>query len=113
MRPETLYLTDIIEAADAIGRFAQGVSKDTFLTDELRQSAVLHQLMVIGEASARLSPEFKAQHPQVEWQQIVGFRNLLVHAYFSLSLLIIWTTIVEDVPRLRHLIAEILASEFD
>ncbi len=50
MRPEKLYLTDIIEAADAIERFVAGIDLAKFLGDELRQSAVLQKLIVIGEA---------------------------------------------------------------
>lgn len=30
MRPERLYLVDIVEAADAIGRFLEGISRETF-----------------------------------------------------------------------------------
>jgi uncharacterized protein with HEPN domain len=63
MRREVLYLTDIVEAADAIARFMGGLSRDEFLHDELRQSAILQKLMVIGEAAAHLSPEFRAAHP--------------------------------------------------
>jgi uncharacterized protein with HEPN domain len=55
MRPEKLYLTDIVEAADAIRRFVTEIDRDGFLRDELRQSAVLQKLIVIGEAAARLS----------------------------------------------------------
>jgi uncharacterized protein with HEPN domain len=41
MRPEKLYLIDIIDAADAIRRFCEPVSEEQFLRDELCQSAVL------------------------------------------------------------------------
>jgi uncharacterized protein with HEPN domain len=52
MRPEELYLTDIVEAADSIQRFIEGVERKDFFDDELRQSAVLQKLIVIGEAAA-------------------------------------------------------------
>ena len=54
MRREALYLTDIVEAADAIHRFIKGFQCDDLLDNELRQSAVLQKLIVIGEAAARL-----------------------------------------------------------
>jgi len=54
MRLEELYLTDIIEAADAIQRFVRNVDQNTFLKDELLQSAVLQKLMIIGEAASRI-----------------------------------------------------------
>ncbi|MBC7238103.1 MAG: DUF86 domain-containing protein [Chloroflexi bacterium] len=52
MRPERLCLLDIVEAADAIARFLHGVDRSQFMDDELRQSAVLQKLIVIGEAVA-------------------------------------------------------------
>jgi uncharacterized protein with HEPN domain len=113
MRREILYLTDIIDAADAIHRFTEGIKRESFLSDELRQSAVLQKLIVIGEAAARLSGDFREQHPEVEWSDIVGFRNIAVHEYFAISWAIVWVTATQDVPPLRQQIARILAQERD
>ncbi len=55
MRDEQLYLTDIVEAAGAIDRFLAGMSEDEWIDNEVRQSAVMHQLIIIGEAASRLS----------------------------------------------------------
>jgi len=101
MRPEILYLTDIIEAAGAIERFLIGIERDEFLQDELRQSAVQQKLIVIGEAAARLSPEFQNQHPHVQWRKAVSLRNFAVHEYFSVSWEIIWATATQDIPQVR------------
>jgi uncharacterized protein with HEPN domain len=85
MRREELYLTDIIEAADAIQRFLKNVKKDAFLKNEVIQSAVLQKLSIIGEAAARLPKEFRKRHPEIEWEDIIGFRNVAVHAYFAME----------------------------
>lgn len=109
MRPERLYLADMVEAADAIRRFLVDVAtEESFYEDELRQSAVLQKLIVIGEAAARLPLEFKEQHPEIEWMDIVAFRNIAVHAYFSVAWSIVWVTATEDVPRLRRRLVELL-----
>lgn len=108
MRPEYLYLTDIIEAADAIGRFMENVDRETFLRDELRQSAVLQKLIVIGEAAARLSRSFTDQHPEIPWPDIVAFRNIAVHEYFAVDWHIVWVTATQDVPVLRQQIIALL-----
>ena len=109
MRPERLYLSDIVEAAEAIQRFLLDVdTEESFYEDELRQSAVLQKLIVIGEAAARLPDEFKKQHPEVEWNDIAAFRNIAVHAYFSIAWSIVWETAMGDVPRLRRQIVELL-----
>lgn len=111
MRPEELYLTDILEATDAIQRFIEGVQREDFLGDELRQSAVLQKLIVIGEAAARLPKEFTEGHPEVEWADIVGFRNIAVHEYFSVNWSIVWVAATQDAPDLRRKVAKILAEE--
>ena len=79
MRPERLYLQDILEACNAVARFLRGTTEGLFIRDELIQSAVLQKLIVIGEAAARLPRSFTAQHPEIEWADIVAFRDIAVH----------------------------------
>ncbi len=52
MRREELYLTDMVEAADAIGQFLLGVEQDAFFQNDLVRSAVLQKLIIIGEGAA-------------------------------------------------------------
>ena len=110
MRSEILYLTDIVDSADAIARFLESVDREQFLRDELRQSAVLQKLTVIGEAAAHLSEEFRSQQSQVKWRSVVGLRNFAVHEYFSVSWEVVWDTAIQDVPPLKDQVAAILAA---
>lgn len=88
------------------------VEREDFFKDEMRQSAVLQKLIVIGEAAARLPADCRQQHPEVKWADIVGFRNIAVHEYFVISWPIVWVTATQDVPNLRHKVARILAEEY-
>jgi uncharacterized protein with HEPN domain len=112
MRREELYLADMVEAADAIAGFLQGIERGGFLGSDLVRSAVLQKLLVIGEAAARLSREFRQRHPEVPWPDIIAFRNIAVHAYFSVAWPIVWVTATRDVPELRQAVAGILAAEY-
>lgn len=112
MRPEQLYLTDIVQASESIGRFVAGITYGDLVRDELRQSAILQKFIVIGEAAARLSPEFQASHPTIEWADIIGFRNIAVHEYFAVNWSIVWVTATEDVPFLRDQMVRILIEEY-
>jgi uncharacterized protein with HEPN domain len=67
---------------------------------------------VIGEASSRLSDEFRRSHPDGSWGKAAGLRNIIVHEYWNLDWAILWTTIQEDVPALRNITAAILKNEF-
>jgi len=112
MRRDKLYLADIVEAADAVAVFLAGAERERFLQDDLLRSAVLQKLSIIGEAAARLSKEFRARHADVEWRDIVAFRNIAVHAYFAVQWSIVWTTATQDVPALRGKISQILTAEY-
>ena len=101
MRPEELYLSNIVEAADSIASFLADVKEAEFVGDDLLRSAILQKLTVIGEASARLPEAFKRKHPDVEWADIVAFRNIAVHAYFSVEWSIVWVAASEDAPALK------------
>ncbi len=112
MPGEELYLQDIIEASNAIGRFLKNIEEDEFLESELLQSAVLHKLSIIGEASARISEDLKSRYPEIEWKAIIGFRNIAVHAYFSINWKIVWETATMRVAPLREQILQILQDDF-
>jgi uncharacterized protein with HEPN domain len=77
MRRDSLYLADIVEAADHIADFIAESDFRVFRDSELLRSAVVQKLAIIGEAAARLSAALKTRHPQIPWPQIVAFRNIL------------------------------------
>lgn len=112
MRREGLYLTDMVEAADAISQFLLDVEQDAFSQNDLLRSAVLQKLIIIGEGAARLPKEFQERHTEIEWKDIIAFRNIAVHAYFAVDWSIVWVTATKDVPELRNKIALILAEEY-
>lgn len=110
MRREELYLTDIIEASDSIRTFIADKTRDNFVADELLKSGVLQKLSIIGEAAARLPKEFQEKHAEIEWVDIISFRNMVVHAYFNIDWDIVWVTATKNVPELKENIAKILKS---
>lgn len=111
MRPEKLYLTDIVEAAQSIEKFLMGQDLSEFEQNEMMHSAVLQKLTVIGEAAARLSKEFTNRYPDIPWMDIVGFRNITVHEYFAVRWDIVWVAATEEVPLLRSQVEMILQDE--
>ena len=112
MRREELYLTDMVEAAEAIQQFLIGIGREDFLQNDLVRSAVLQKLTIVGEAASRLPKAFQAHHREIEWTDIVGFRNIAVHAYFSVDWSIVWITATNDVPNLKQAITAILVTEY-
>ena len=107
MRDDIARLHDVALAAEAIARHV-AVGRDRLETDELIQGAVTYQLVVIGEAISKLSPDLTARHPDVPWQEPVRLRNLLVHRYHEIDLEMLWTTIETDVPGLANEVRQIM-----
>ncbi len=109
MRNNRERLLDILEA---IGKIEQRVSRDldVFADDEMQQVWVIHHLQIIGEAAYGLSQQFRASHPQVPWEQIIGMRHVLVHGYFEIDLDIVWAVVEKDLPPLKANLQAILSS---
>jgi len=108
MRPEQLYLTDILEATKSIAIFCVDARFDQFEGNDMLRSAVLQKLIVIGEAAAHLPANFCLQNPRIPWVDMVNFRNFAVHEYFSLNWRIVWDTAVHDIPPIEKQIAKLL-----
>ena len=99
-RTPELLLEDILEAAIKVQKFTQGITFDQFLLDEKTIDAVIRNFEIIGEASNRLSPDFKAKHEHIDWVRIKGFRNRIVHDYFGIDHSIVWKIIQSLLPEL-------------
>ena len=93
-------LLDILRAARLALEFRGRLEKAAFLTDLKTQAAVLHELLVLGEAAKRLSAAFREEHPDVPWKAIAGMRDRLLHGYDDVDLDLVWKTVDEDLPGL-------------
>lgn len=94
------YLLDILKASRLIQDFIEGVDKTTFELDVMRNSAVIRQLEIIGEATKRLSEEFKNPYSETPWRQIAGMRDILIHNYNEVDLNEVWNTVIFSIPEL-------------
>jgi uncharacterized protein with HEPN domain len=107
MKDDRERILDIQEAIHRIAKYATR-GKGVFENDELIQNWMIHHLQIIGEAAARVTPEFREQYPDIPWTQIVGMRNILVHNYFGVDTEIVWSVVEKDIPQLKEHIKRIL-----
>lgn len=91
---------DVLNAARKAVEFLGALDLPSFLGDEKTQAAVLHQLLVVGEAVKRLSDEFRAARPEVPWKRIAGMRDVLIHAYDAVDVESVYATLKKDIPDL-------------
>jgi|SRR5271154_3825791 len=112
MRHDQQRLQDILEAARRILNFAANRSKTDLEKDELFKSAVLYELLVIGEAANHLSDALKNRHPKISWTSLNRFRNRIAHEYFKIEPDLVWGTISNEISSLDTDVADIIAIEF-
>ncbi len=108
MSRDKATLLDILTAGRRILDFNRGLDKTAFLEDLKTQSSVLHQLMIMGEATKRLSSETRQSAPDIPWQLIAGMRDHLIHGYDDVDLEEVWKTSERDVPALIDRIEQLL-----
>jgi len=94
------YLEDIVEGAEKIERFTDGMTFEEFERDEKTVDAVLRNLEVIGEAAKNVPEDVRREYSEVPWSEMAGMRDKLIHGYATIELEIVWTTVQEDVPEL-------------
>lgn len=95
---------DMTKAIHNIQLFTSNLTFDEYLKDILVISAVERQFEVLGEAARRISIEFQQAHPHIDWQRIIGLRNIIAHRYDEVRQEILWTIIsTELTPLLTQL----------
>ncbi len=105
---QKLLIIDILNAIADIEEFARGQDYNQFLNDKKSQSAIVYKLIVIGEASNRLSKEYREKYSNVEWSRIIRSRHILIHDYDMINLEIIWRIQEIYLPELKQALQDIL-----
>lgn len=100
MKDDNVYIQQMLDAVRKIELFTANMNRTTFGADEKTQSAVIMQLMLIGEISKKISVKTKSSI-DLPWKDIAGFRDKAVHDYFEVDLDVVWNTIISDVSILK------------
>ncbi len=101
MRDEQRDLLRLEHIRDAIVRLLDASSASGFynLTEkDLSYFGVVKLLEIIGEASYKLTHEFKDSHSETPWKYVVGMRHVLVHGYYQINREDVFKTIRENLP---------------
>lgn len=103
-----IYLKHILDAVKNIEIFMGGIAKEEFIKDVLIHSAVIRQLEVIGEAVKNISANLKRTYSEINWKDIAGTRDKLIHDYFGVDMDLVWAICKKDIPVLKKQIRQIL-----
>ena len=74
-------LWDMAQAIREIQSFTVGFNRENYLQTLWLQRVVERNFEILGEAARRVSEEFQAAHPEIDWRNTIGLRNIIIHRY--------------------------------
>lgn len=101
---------DMLVAIGQIEDFTRGKDLESFRSSPITVNAMVYSFAILGEAANAIPREAAASHPSVEWREIRGMRNTIVHEYAGVRLETVWATIQRELPALRTKLEGILRS---
>ena len=107
MKDDQLYIDHILQCISKIELYLTDLDKESFSNDSKTQDAVVRQLEIIGEATKRISNEFRIRNPQIPWSDMAGMRDILIHDYIDVDLDIVWKTASESIGALKELLSQL------
>lgn len=102
------YLKHIRDECEYLKVNVEGLTRENFLCDETLRRAFVRSLEIIGEAVKKIPDDFKQKYPDVNWKDIAGMRDVLIHGYFGINYNIVWDVVINHIPTLLDKIRKII-----
>ena len=105
------FLKHIADECIYLSSVSKGLSKDAFVDDETLKRAVVRSLEIIGEATKKIPADFKVKWSSIQWKNMAGMRDRLIHDYIGVNYSIVWDVLVNKIPELNAQIQQVLSAE--
>jgi len=107
-KSDSIYLKHLLESINAIEEFSKDLTEKELVHNRLKQSAIIREIEIIGEAVKNISNTLKEKHSEIMWKEIAGTRDKMIHNYFGIDFEIVWNIIKIDLPILKKQIFSII-----
>ena len=109
MKDISIFLTHILEQTKVIQEISAQITCEGLKENVIFLNAMSRSFEIIGEAAKHIPQEFRDQHPDIAWRGMAGFRDKLIHSYFSIDIQYLWELATETIPVLQKQIEALLS----
>ena len=102
-KSDSYYIEHALVEINKIIGYTKGLSYDEFMSDIKTIDAVMFRLTQMIEYIKNLSTEFKEEHKEIPWGDVIGFRNGIVHEYGETNYTTVYEVITKDIYQLKDL----------
>ncbi len=103
------YLQHILdECKYIVSVITPKTTKDAFLSDETLKRAIARSLEIIGEATKKIPADVKYHWQSIQWRNMAGMRDKLIHDYMGIDYHIVWDVAKNVIPSLLEQIQEVI-----
>ncbi|MFI5134776.1 MAG: DUF86 domain-containing protein [Chitinophagales bacterium] len=99
--PPEEILGHILDEIKILSELKKQLSEKQFYKDEFLKRTAVRCFEIIGEATKKLPIEFRKSNAQINWKEMAGMRDFLIHDYLEVNYKIVWDTMKEDIPELE------------
>lgn len=102
------YLRHINDECLYIISVSKDLKYEDFLDDETLKRAIVRSLEIIGEATKKIPADVKVKWNTIQWKNMAGMRDRLIHDYMGVNYIIVWDVIKNKIPDMNKQISKFL-----
>jgi uncharacterized protein with HEPN domain len=104
LKSDWIYLGHMLDMCQKGLEIIAYKTRQDYDDDAVLNLALAHIIQVIGEAADHVSDEFREEHPQIPWHEIIGMRHRIVHDYMNVDEDVVWSVVQNDLRPLMEVL---------
>jgi uncharacterized protein with HEPN domain len=108
LKDDKVFIRHILDEVNYLIGESKNLKFEDLMKDETLKKALIRSLEIIGEATKNLSKSFREEHSDINWKELAGLRDKLIHHYWVINWHRAWDVIKNIIPEIENKLKKIL-----